>query len=817
MPGKESTTEEDKDSVESHDSAEPEIQENPQPAWVSLAAAALPVLLLFLGTGEQPWAFGLAAAFIGFVALVFPPKGKVPFAFLGVTCVILFFTVLPMIPLPWPHWPEWRGSLLEDFHLALPSTWSPQPKVTLENWCGLVLMIGWFFWTSTRVWPSDDRIKAMRILAGGVIALSLVAIVFYLLKWKPPGWNSEVKDLGPYSNRNHFSCLMAMASLLCYGVSYEFQRRKSRLWILFALGVLPLLTVTLWNTSRAGLALFFVGTMLWILTASMRSGGSRNRNAARIAVGFAICISILFVFIAGVVLFGRPLAQRFSGDQGIFGSILSDSRMALYAEAAPLAVDQPMMGLGLGNFGAVFNLIHHLPNAYLRYVHPESDWLWFLCEAGWPATFAIAMGVIFIISAMEPWRPSAHKHGRRERRMRRAAGLAFLLSVGHGMIDTPNHILPHFLLLLLLGALSLRPSSLARMKGVAVPGLFRIFGVASLVASACWFATSMGVVTPFGGSVADRYTDQARAEIDAGQPASALAHALIASNAAPVLWEPYFLQGIASLRSGRPESDAMAAFGLSRYLEPHLTQTCMAEASHWLETNPINALPAWREALNRDPAQANFLFRTMLDTVGPNVPMRTALRDLANRPGLLVIFMATGNNQEAKDTLSLLLQQYPSLESLTSPERSFVVNQWWHIGARKALNRFLAALPALEPDTWSIRAQMLAEEGKLEPAFRLLQQYVHPPTSSFSDQTLSINQLEHDFQMYPSDAKRGLLLYAAQRDRSQWDAALATLDRIAALPNRPRQVYFEMAVVHAQKGDFAKAWQLAQQYLSTPE
>ena len=628
-----------------------------------------------------------------------------------------------------------------------------------------------------------------------------------------------MSDIGPYANRNHFSCLMAMTALLCLAAAYELQRRKNRLWMIYALGVVPAFAVTLLNTSRAGLVLFFLGTMLWFLTSSMRSSGSSgNRKAARVAVRLAVTISLMFVLIAGVVLFGRPILQRFGAeDLGVAETLANDSRLSVYAEAAPLAADQPMTGLGLGNFGAVFALVHQLPNAYTRYRHPESDWLWFLCEAGWPATFAMLLGVGLIIGWMEPWQASNHKKGRRERRLRRAAGLAFLLSIGHGLIDTPNHDLPQLLLVVLLGALALRPSRMNRAKGISAPWLFRAAGAGALLASGVWFATTAGMATPFGMSRSEQDIRKARSLLEKGQASGAFDHANRAIAVAPANWEPYFLRAQAALKLGHPDNEAMADFGRARYLEPHVTQICMAEAATWLIYSPANALPAWREALQRDPPLSIYLYRVMLDSLGPHPELRPAVQDLANKPGLLVIYLSTATGPEIGQTLQLILQRYPALEGMTGSERQLVVNRWQSSGDKAQLAAFLSSHPALEPDTWQTRAQMLADEGKFEAAFRLLQQYVHPPMSAMADQALGLSQLERDFQLYPSDAKRGLCLYAAQRDRGLWDAAFTTLNKIASLPGRPRHVYFEMATLQAQKGDYPKAWQFAQQYLNTPD
>ena len=97
-----------------------------------------------------------------------------------------------------------------------------------------------------------------------------------------------------------------------------------------------------------------------------------------------------------------------------------------------------MIGIGLGNFSGVFGLTNHLANVYTRYRHPESDLLWFAAEAGWPAALAGSLGVLLFIAWMGPWRSVSKSARKTERRLRLAAGLAVLLALVHGVIDTPG-------------------------------------------------------------------------------------------------------------------------------------------------------------------------------------------------------------------------------------------------------------------------------------------------------------------------------------------------------------------------------------------
>ncbi len=802
---------EDISPVEANEEAESELDSvpHPQPAWVAWVAASMPVLICFLGTGRTPWAHGIAAALIGALALAFPPKTRVPLVMPALAALIVAFTLLPLVPLPWPHWPSWRTALVDDFQLALPSTWSIQPQVTLEAWTGMVVAGLWLFWAAFRPWSSADRTAAVRILAGGLAALAVASLVFRAAGWRPASWTPDAAGLGPYANRNHFSCLMVMATLLCLGAAYELQRRKNRLWMLYALGVIPAFATILLNTSRAGLILFFLALLAWIATSSMRSGGVK-----KLAVGG----SLLLACTAATILFGQFILHRFSKQgSNVAETLGSDTRFGVYSNASRLFAEQPVMGIGLGNFGAVFGMIHHLPNAYLRYRHPESDWLWLLCEAGWPAATAILLGAGFMVSWMGPWRSSSRKRGRRDRRLRTAAGLAFLVSAAHGVADTPNHDLPQLLLVCLVGALALRQHRLASARGAAMPWLFRIGGVAALAASGLWFATAVGMATPFGLSTSQRDLEAAITSFRKGDASRAYQEVNQAIAAAPASFQNYFVRAQIGLKLGRAESEAMADFGRARYLEPHVTHICMEEADTWLQYNPQNAIPAWREVLRRDPPLQLWHYRTILDELASYPQLRPALRDLASTPGMMVIYLALTTGNDFKDTLKLFLQRYPTLEGLTSYERLQFAQSWRNSGDRTQLMAFLAAHPILEKDTWQVKARGLADTGNFEGAYQLLKHYVHAGWTASVEDNTSLQQLEREFQMYPSDARRGFNLYATQRDKGLWDAAVATLLKIADLPHRPRHVYFDLASAYAQKADYAKAWQYAEQYLNSPD
>ena len=73
-----------------------------------------------------------------------------------------------------------------------------------------------------------------------------------------------------------------------------------------------------------------------------------------------------------------PLLDRFAAD----GASGLGFRLAVQADAWRMLAAHPVSGVGLGSFDGVFPFFRSLSASIWRTVHPESDWLWFACEAG---------------------------------------------------------------------------------------------------------------------------------------------------------------------------------------------------------------------------------------------------------------------------------------------------------------------------------------------------------------------------------------------------------------------------------------------------
>lgn len=773
---------------------------------LSAFLAWMPMVLLFLGNGRNPWIPALAGLSVGLLLVLSPPRNRLPFSFLFVAACIALLPLMAFLPLPAADQLEWRQALVNDFDLALPATWSGQPWVTLENWCSLMIVVLWLGWCVAHWETAHDRMTVIRHLALGLSVLALVSLGFYFAGWHPSTWGvGTEKDIGPYANRNHFACLMAMNAILCLSTAYDLLRRKKRVWILFGLGLVPSFATVLVNTSLGGMLAFGAGVAAWLAMAALR-----GRSLQRLAIAG----SLTLLLTACVVLFGQHLIRQvFDADTGILEKVTEGGRPDIYRNTLHLIAQHPVLGVGLGNFAAVFGMTNEIGEGYVRFRHPESDWLWLMAEGGWLVTLAALLGLGLFVSALRLGSSTQGSAGRRERRSRLAAGLAVLVSLGHGVVDAPNHNLLHALIVALLASMALNRQSLKISHGTTLVWPFRLGGVALLAAAALWVATGLGHPTLMGDSVWQRDLAKAKALLKQGEVQVAASVIESAIAAAPLSWEAYFVRAETRLKLGQPRGDALADFARARALEPNVAHLCMVEAQLWLRYDPAMAVPAWREALRREKSEDASRYALMLQAAQVHPELRPAVRDLATRSRLLLAYLWTTRDEEFRDTADKLISQFPNLEGLSAHERYSFFHLWRQHGDRTELIAALRSNSDWLRDGWPVLADELAAQGQPKEAFELAHQFLKTSMNLTSDPSVKMGQLEQDFLFFPNDLQRGFRLYVAQSDAKKYDAALDTLTKIAAQPNAPKHVNFELGKVHALKGDYTKAWEYTSRYI----
>ena len=79
-----------------------------------------------------------------------------------------------------------------------------------------------------------------------------------------------------------------------------------------------------------------------------------------------------------------------------------------------------------------------------------------------------------------------------------------------------------------------------------------------------------------------------------------------------------------------------------------------------------------------------------------------------------------------------------------------------------------------------------------------------------------VQALERAFLFNPLDARLGIDLFQAYKNRNELDQAIRTLEKVRNTPNPPAYLHQEMAAIYMAKEDFRRAWESFSQAMNQP-
>lgn len=774
--------------------------------------ALIPLLIIFLGGGRSVFAKGAAMMLTGLLIAIAPPTYRLPKALLACLLSLAIVPLLSFLPATWlGAVPDWRTRLAMDWGIVLPDSATAQPWVTLESWLLFASGLLWLTWCVSRGSTADDRRINLRILTLGVATIAILTLLHkakmvHILWWRFPPELGET--FGPFANRNHTSSLMAMTSILAAALAYDCYRSKQLGWIVYLALLAPFFMVIMSNTSRAGALLFFVGVTVWLWTAAMRKGVFKK---------LALMATLALAGISAILVIGGAVNERLAsmGRTGVLQS--AEGRTKIYSDVIKMTSQSPWTGVGLGNFVDVFpqHATFHEPK--VRFLHPESDLLWVLAEGGM-ITAVLLVALILMLTLMTgPWSSSRDEESgsRQDRRLRHACAIAAWIAIMHGIIDVPNHSLGYGLLSMLMMGLAVRPSKVKQTASTAERWIIRILGLGVMLLGLSLFYTFMGSPVLPGRASAKMLAQEARNLSRNNRDGEAMKLSERAIEMNPLDWTQYFLRATLQLNLKHSEQDALLDFGRARAIEPHYAAMCIEEGREWLNRRSRFAIQAWKEFLRRQPERTDY-FDYLLGLIGHDPELKQEARKLATTAPLKLAFLRqTNRSPEFDEVLQELLSMPKGMEALEPEGRLELFRLWQERGNRDQLKGELNKNTSWQQDGWRVLCDELAREGNYEAAYRLSARYEQPPISPSVSDFHELAELQHNFDLNPIDPRRGLDLFFAQKAKGNWDAALATLEKISGLPNAPAYIIYEKAVVFAQKGDFRTAWELMARYLST--
>ncbi|MES2597892.1 MAG: O-antigen ligase family protein [Verrucomicrobiota bacterium] len=789
-----------------------------RPHWRAWVYGIVVMMIVFFGAGREPWARGLALLLMGGAMVIAPPRMKLrPLPSL----MLVILALVPGVGLLPASWfggiEQWRNTLGQEWGISMPSTLSPEWRLTLEAWLVTLVGVAWFWCCLAQNFSDGGRRLLLRLLCLAVLPLAVLTLMdkagWVDVSWWPRGHadaaTRDAPGFGPFANQNHTSSLFAWMSVLCAAAMVDAFKRGSRLWIVFGAGVLLLLRCIMVNSSRAGLLLFFIGMTLWLATTAMRRGVMR-----KLVVTLAIIVAVVSIAIAS----GSRLGERLT-EKSLNASLSSDLRLWLAGHVVRASADAPWSGRGLGIFDHVFPQVCDGFYPDTRTMHPESDLLWALFEGGLFLVLPCLILTGWLFQTSGPWMSSGRKRkhsqdSRSGRRVRRAFGIAAGLALLHGVFDVPLHNFGYFVVFSLVTAQAVRGRYLTARIQPALSLAFRGAGLAVALWGALWMAFAFGWTEVSTASGATLFHDRAVAEAARGQRAEAMRLINRAIELTPLQYRWYFLRAQLHLVMRHGSAVALEDFGRVRALEPRYGPVCFEEGRYWLFFDPPMALIPWQEGMRRYPREfANAMprFQEMVLEAAPFPEIRQQLWKVADRPSLQLVFLAHVSGGEFwLKCQKEVMAQYPGLVGMNEPQKRFFFRLWQVKGVLKEMVAYLQDHPSLQPFGWQAVARDLAASGKFEEAYKLAARFLPTQARSATLMASDIPRLERALVLNPIDPLPGVELYYAQRAGGDLKSARKTLERVMGLPNSPDFLPREMASVLAASGDMRGAWEMMQ-------
>lgn len=616
--------------------------------------ALLPILAVALGGSTTRPAQGIVLLALGALLIWRPPTRSAGWGFNALCAALLLCGAAGLLPARWfgdaatAAGSFWRGTLVEDFHLALPATVSPQPWLTAEGLVPLFAGLAWCYLLLTYSCANGEARAAARVFVGGAALLAAVAVVARLRGVEVRGWHAEY-HFGPFPNRNQTANFFVLSALLGLALARrEFRAGRWPRGVAWAIAIAVLAQAIFLTYSRAGVAMLFAGVGLFALLTTLRRKSSATLkeshaplpgNALRSWLPqAALAASVALLLLAGFFLFGgrtldrfRPAAGR-SVSSAASAALTGDFRWRIQADALAMNRTLPAPGLGIGNFPAIFPLYRERSaGAIARAIHPESDWLWLWAEMGWPAVVVAGLGVGLVLRRMRPWETlsgvrserqmlhveckaldvsdpassiqhpapstSATPHTSADHALRLAATLGVLAFLCHSFVEVSTHRLATALAAVFVLGLALpsvdadaprRQPEVTRPWSGWVSVLFRCVGLLLALVGASWLiAARTGAAWP-GAVGVESLKAQALAAAERGDLAAVESLSSRALAIAPLNYQMYHARGLARVWAGGDEEAVEASaedFRRARALEPLFAELPLREAQAWLTSS----------------------------------------------------------------------------------------------------------------------------------------------------------------------------------------------------------------------------------------
>jgi len=707
----------------------------------------------------------------------------------------LFFAFIPAFY--WPD-PDWRTAAEEVFKMQLPPVLSVQPLVSLEAWLLALAGFGWFY--SATGWEINhsgrNRVYFAICLVLGVFGTVVLWGNLVGAKY-PTAEESPVFTFFP--NRNQTANFLALGGVACFGFAMTAFRMRVVLPLLGLLVAGICFTALVWGISRAGVLLFFIGIIVWYFL-QLKTG----RVARSLKLGFPLLVIALSVFIVSNSRTTERIVDFVSGE----GAWSDDFRVLIAKDSWEMVRAAPLTGHGLGNFASVFPQYRDSSANFQRVVHPESDLLWLLGEAGLIGKLLL---IGFLIAYFLNCRGLGKGRSGNYRLVAMAPVVIFLL---HGLFDVSGHRPGTVYFAILLAALALpkgqnRERTLHPFYGRICGGILIVFGL-------LWAASGL-FQWPLHSQVAVQVYRETIREADSEESyINAMAQADRWVQRHPLDWRAYSERAKLTLAQSGDRGKAAADFRRARFVEPILGLPAFEEGFVWIPFAASRAIDAWRDAIFRELESPAAAYRRMFEAAEGSDEIRDRLARLSDlKLDLRVYFLSRQSGDFLMQELQRDLKRDAALDHFDRAQRSELLRIWITRGDREAAEAFLAKHASRLDRPWWLWSLLRKEQARFEEAVAYIREAMGPAElPSIPDTAVSLIRLKREFSLVPGDIVKGtaLLRFYLQEENYLMVREL-TQQMMDAQKTVPLYVDYWHAESYFHLGDFIESWYAYHEYL----
>lgn len=767
----------------------------PSGGWLLTATLLLAIVL---AGGRPLWAQGIVAVGIGCLWIAWPP---VKWPAKPVLWMLLLLAAVPLasyLPATWITLPGWRVSLHEMRAITPSAFLTPQPWLTFHVWLLWLSGVALAGWCACQQWDHYNRDTLARMYSGGLLAVTVFAIVASSTGNNPSLWQST-DGFGPFLNRNQWGSLLGMAGIMVIALVHQSLRHGNRRGGLFwalALGII--IAALIRNGSRGGVVVLFAGGFAyWTFFGLAR----RQYRYAAIAVSF-LMISFAFFSYGGGQLVERFVGLRDTVEAGGEG----DFRVQFYRMTRTMLSDSPMTGYGLGNFEYVLPFyLDYAPVFDRRPAHPESSFLWLAAEGGWLAVAVVgaALATVFVMG---------HSARRSRATTIRSAGMACaLMLVVNAFFEVSGHRIGTLFPAIFLASLALPPAAgtdVAKRSRLVARALGLVIAFAGLL----WIAGGLGrpIFPSAQGTVALRAA--AGNLKDAGDMPGAISLLEKSETLLPLDWSVHWALASYLLERGQIDP-AWSEFRASAALLPYMDWLIDREGYFWIPVSPARAVFAWNEAMRRtSPGRRAEMYAGYLNKAKGNKDLTSLLLRLRpDDPEFEFARIRAAGNAGPK-RLALFLQKTGGLATAPNHIVEPVVRYMTANGMTGDLDALVQANPRIKQLAWRALAERAVREKRMAEAVDLHLQYGPRPAIPAPISRSDLRSIERTAALAPMDIATAIAYYQALEAARRPDDAYRQLKHILDMPKAPAYAWFLAARTASERGDAEDAWKYLQTY-----